>query len=261
MKMGKSAMKSGLRLAVCLITCISLIMSGIATASARFISPDDMDPTLPGVGTNRYAYSQNDPINKSDPNGHFVFLAILGCAGGGCEAAIAATFGAIGIALGLTAKDKLDDGQLNHSYLGTGQATLQERPLTASNSSHDDDFGPFGEEYDGKGKMKGNVPGEIPFGATSEDLEKALGLVEGSLGQREREQRVGSVDPSVVLGHEERKKREEKYRDRLKDKLEQQKKDEAQNRDRESRSGESSKDSKAAGENTDKSKKDKGGKK
>ena len=36
----------------------------------RFISPDDWDPTLAGVGTNRYAYAQNDPINGSDPNGH-----------------------------------------------------------------------------------------------------------------------------------------------------------------------------------------------
>jgi RHS repeat-associated protein len=36
----------------------------------RFISPDDWSPILPGVGTNRYAYSENDPINKSDPNGH-----------------------------------------------------------------------------------------------------------------------------------------------------------------------------------------------
>jgi RHS repeat-associated protein len=36
----------------------------------RFISPDDWDPTLPDVGINRYAYAQNDPINKSDPNGH-----------------------------------------------------------------------------------------------------------------------------------------------------------------------------------------------
>lgn len=36
----------------------------------RFISPDDWDPTLPGVGTNRYAYALNDPVNKSDPNGH-----------------------------------------------------------------------------------------------------------------------------------------------------------------------------------------------
>jgi RHS repeat-associated protein len=39
-------------------------------ALGRFISPDDWDPTLPGVGTNRYAYAGNDPVNKSDPNGH-----------------------------------------------------------------------------------------------------------------------------------------------------------------------------------------------
>ncbi len=39
-------------------------------SQARFISGDGWDPTLPGVGVNRYAYSQNDPINKSDPNGH-----------------------------------------------------------------------------------------------------------------------------------------------------------------------------------------------
>jgi RHS repeat-associated protein len=37
---------------------------------ARFISPDDWDPTLEGVRTNRYAYAANDPVNKSDPNGH-----------------------------------------------------------------------------------------------------------------------------------------------------------------------------------------------
>ncbi len=36
----------------------------------RFISPDDWDPILEGVGPNRYAYAANDPINKSDPNGH-----------------------------------------------------------------------------------------------------------------------------------------------------------------------------------------------
>jgi RHS repeat-associated protein len=40
-------------------------------ALGRFISPDDWDPTLAGVGTNRYAYAGNDPVNKSDPNGHF----------------------------------------------------------------------------------------------------------------------------------------------------------------------------------------------
>ena len=35
----------------------------------RFLSPDSLDPTLPGVGTNRYAYALNDPINKRDPTG------------------------------------------------------------------------------------------------------------------------------------------------------------------------------------------------
>lgn len=43
--------------------------------STRFISPDTIDPTLPGVGTNRYAYGQNDPVNKSDPNGHIIETA------------------------------------------------------------------------------------------------------------------------------------------------------------------------------------------
>ena len=36
----------------------------------RFISPDNWDPTMEGVGTNRYAYAGNDPINRSDANGH-----------------------------------------------------------------------------------------------------------------------------------------------------------------------------------------------
>jgi RHS repeat-associated protein len=36
----------------------------------RFLSPDTFDPLLPGVGTNRYAYAQNDPVNKYDPSGH-----------------------------------------------------------------------------------------------------------------------------------------------------------------------------------------------
>ena len=36
----------------------------------RFISPDDWDPIMEGVGTNRYAYAGNDPVNKADNNGH-----------------------------------------------------------------------------------------------------------------------------------------------------------------------------------------------
>ncbi len=46
------------------------LLSFTTVAEARFISPDDWNPTQAGVGTNRYAYSENDPVNKSDPNGH-----------------------------------------------------------------------------------------------------------------------------------------------------------------------------------------------
>ncbi|MGO4339989.1 RHS repeat-associated core domain-containing protein, partial [Labrys sp. KB_33_2] len=37
---------------------------------ARFVSPDWWDPTQEGVGTNRYAYADNNPINVRDPAGH-----------------------------------------------------------------------------------------------------------------------------------------------------------------------------------------------
>ena len=37
---------------------------------ARFTQPDWWDASDPGVGTNRYAYAGNDPVNRSDTNGH-----------------------------------------------------------------------------------------------------------------------------------------------------------------------------------------------
>lgn len=39
-------------------------------ALGRFLQPDWWNPAHPGVGTNRYAYALNDPVNLSDPNGH-----------------------------------------------------------------------------------------------------------------------------------------------------------------------------------------------
>ncbi|MBZ0216966.1 MAG: hypothetical protein K8F25_10470, partial [Fimbriimonadaceae bacterium] len=41
---------------------------------ALFIQPDWLGVTEPGVGTNRYAYANNDPVNKLDPNGNFFGL-------------------------------------------------------------------------------------------------------------------------------------------------------------------------------------------
>lgn len=96
-----------IRLLSLVLICSMLSVSYGSPANARFISPDTIDPTLPGVGTNRYAYSENDPINKSDPNGHqaeeaiiggFFTAAIAGCAASGaCGLAVAAGM-AVGIA-------------------------------------------------------------------------------------------------------------------------------------------------------------------
>ncbi|MEQ1901894.1 MAG: RHS repeat-associated core domain-containing protein [Devosia sp.] len=36
----------------------------------RFLSPDWWDPSQEGVGTNRYAYAANDPVNGADNSGH-----------------------------------------------------------------------------------------------------------------------------------------------------------------------------------------------
>jgi RHS repeat-associated protein len=34
-----------------------------------FLQPDWFDVTKPGVGTNRFAYAGDDPVNASDPGG------------------------------------------------------------------------------------------------------------------------------------------------------------------------------------------------
>ncbi len=43
---------------------------------ARFLSPDWLDPVIPGVGTNRYAYAANDPVNRLDKNGNWAQAAV-----------------------------------------------------------------------------------------------------------------------------------------------------------------------------------------
>lgn len=57
---------------------LTVLFAAVATqASARFIQPDWLDPTQPGVGTDRYAYSGNDPINNFDPGGNQAISAVL----------------------------------------------------------------------------------------------------------------------------------------------------------------------------------------
>ncbi|WP_312404258.1 hypothetical protein [Rhizobium sp.] len=79
-----------------------------SAADARFMSPDDWDPTTPGVGTNRYAYGLNDPINNSDANGHVAGVDDLAI--GGIAVGAIATFAAA-----YSVSDLQDDGRLNGS--------------------------------------------------------------------------------------------------------------------------------------------------
>jgi hypothetical protein len=52
-----------------------LVVTAAPTAQARFLSPDTWDPWQEGVDFNRYGYAGDDPINKSDPNGHVPIIA------------------------------------------------------------------------------------------------------------------------------------------------------------------------------------------
>jgi hypothetical protein len=49
---------------------VMLVVTAAPTAQARFLNPDTWDPWMEGVDFNRYGYAGNDPVNKSDPNGH-----------------------------------------------------------------------------------------------------------------------------------------------------------------------------------------------
>ncbi|QZO05207.1 hypothetical protein K4831_06725 [Agrobacterium vitis] len=102
----KSFSNKVLSRALSALLVVSLVFGSLGSvANARYISPDNWDPTKEGVGTNRYAYAGNDPVNKSDPNGHF--------------------WGAIGFAFGVVS-----------SYFGgTKEANAPEREGQISNTN------------------------------------------------------------------------------------------------------------------------------
>lgn len=57
-----------------LAALLVLLLALAAPAQARFLTPDTYDPWIAGVDINRYAYSGNDPVNQSDPNGHDMYV-------------------------------------------------------------------------------------------------------------------------------------------------------------------------------------------
>lgn len=69
--MNKSSPRDMLaRILMMAIASLMLCLCLAAPSHARFLQPDNWDPWLDGVDINRYAYGNNDPINRSDPNGH-----------------------------------------------------------------------------------------------------------------------------------------------------------------------------------------------
>jgi hypothetical protein len=141
----------------------------------RFISPDSMDPTIPGVGTNRYAYAQNDPVNKSDPNGHLAFLApaiAWACGGGGCQAAITAIAGlTLGTAIGVS---------IFGNPLANEVATTEDQP-----SAED------------KGKPRGLTPDEIDSLSDAGKAPSKGGRTEAGRAAEKHGSRVGSAFPQT----------------------------------------------------------------
>ncbi|SCZ10481.1 RHS repeat domain-containing protein [Pseudomonas sp. NFACC37-1] len=90
----------------------------------RFNSPDNLSPFEEG-GVNAYAYCEGDPVNNTDPNGHFAgFGALLVIAGGGAMissffvkdktaktvllvgGAVLLAFGAVGVGVGFIQKNR-----------------------------------------------------------------------------------------------------------------------------------------------------------
>lgn len=87
-----------------------------------FVSPDSWDPLKEGVGTNRYGYAGNDPVNKADRNGHFV-PAIYGgylAAAALWDATIAVTGLITGIVTGAAVVEALNSDKKSEPAIGMG---------------------------------------------------------------------------------------------------------------------------------------------
>ena len=88
---------------------------------ALFIQPDWFEVTMQGVGTNRYAYSFNDPVNFSDPNGNCGPCAAVGPMMIGAAIGISIDeFAAIITGEEVTGMDRMTSGVVGALSFGVG---------------------------------------------------------------------------------------------------------------------------------------------
>jgi len=144
----------------------------------RFISPDTWDPTMPGVGTNRYAYAANDPVNKADNNGHSACF---------CGVDIAIGFG-VAAAISYSVSDILDDGRVNGS-VGNGLAGAIARALGLNNEEASDD--------PESGEPRGLTPAEIGTLSEAGKAPSKGGRTEAGRAAEKHGSRKGSAFPST----------------------------------------------------------------
>jgi RHS repeat-associated protein len=74
-----------------------------------FLQPDWFEVTQAGVGTNRYSYSFNDPVNAMDPHGNCVWDACV------VETIVAAVTLILGALAADHASDIIDNGRVDGS--------------------------------------------------------------------------------------------------------------------------------------------------
>ncbi|MVO18730.1 hypothetical protein [Parasedimentitalea huanghaiensis] len=180
-----------------LIATITIFAFLTTSSHAMFVQPDWYDPTHPGVGTNRYAYSFNDPINKSDPNGN----CVAGCVGDGALAASGPPGWGVLAVLGVIAL-----GAYAYSTM-----TTTNDPLSNISTSEENPFGI--DLHGGKAGIDLPTPEDLT-GASTEELEEYVDLIGSSIEQRERELRENrhGLSPKEKKGHRTKIANEEKSR-------------------------------------------------